>query len=128
MHIKHFILTINLINIAYKHKKTSIKIRYTVNLKPCLYFLYKYNYIKNIKKLYNQNAMFLSINYYKFNFINNKIIFFKKKQNIHVNCLFLQKLNYNYLISINCANNWSIIDKYNAIKLKKNGKLIAITF
>ena len=127
MNINYFIFLINLVNIAYKHKKLFIKINNNEYFKFCLKYLYKYNYIKNIKLVKYTNKIILFLNYYRSNYINNKIIFLRKKQKFCINNLYLPRLNYNYLLTINDPKKF-IVDKQLALRMKKNGKIIAIIY
>ena len=128
MNINYFIYIINLINIAYKHKKMFIKIYKKSYSRFWINYLLKYNYIKNTKFIDTHNKIVLFLNYYKHNYINYKILFLCKKQKFCINKVYIPKLNYNYLISISSKKKLYVIDKNLSLKLKNNGKIIAILY
>ena len=128
MLIKEFIYLTNLINIAYIHKKNYIKINHFSKINILIKYLYKFNYIKYIKYNKLKKKSIIYINYYNNNKINLSINFFKTKQHISVNHIYLCKLNYNYLISTSMSKKENLIDKFIAIKYKCNGRLIALLY
>lgn len=128
MLIYKFIYLTSLINIAYKHKKNYIKINYFVQIKTLVKYLYKSNYVKYIKHDKLNKKIIIYINYYNNNNTNLSINFFKIKQYIHINYIYLNKLNYNYLMSISSNKKEYIVDKVLVIKYKHNGRLIALLY
>ena len=128
MLIKNFIHITKLINIAYYHKKNHVKIQYKPQINILIKYLYRYNYIKYIKYSNINQQLIVYINYYNNNNINFKIKFFKTKQHISINYVYLSRLNYNYLISISNKNKENLVDKSTAIKHHNNGRLIALLY
>ena len=128
MLIKNFIYVTKLINAAYCHKKHNIKIKYKWNISALVKYLYKYNYIKYIKYDKMHQKLIIYINYCNNNNINLSINFFKIKQHVSINYIYLSKLNYNYLISVSNNNKKYLIDKFTAVKYHNNGRLIAMLY
>ena len=126
MQINKFIRLVNLLNIAYSHKQSNIKLKYKTHTNVLFKYLYKYNYIKYIKYNKINFNIIIYINYYNNNSINLNIKFFKTSQRISINYLYLNKLNYNYLISISNNITEYLVDKFAALKYKNNGRLVAL--
>lgn len=72
--------------------------------------------------------LIIYINYCNNNNINLSINFFKIKQHVSINYIYLSKLNYNYLISVSNNNKKYLIDKFTAVKYHNNGRLIAMLY
>ena len=128
MIIKNFIYLNKILNTAYCHKKNYIKLKYKSQLIVLIKYFYKYSYIKYVKYNLINQQLIIYLNYCCNNNINLKIHFFKLKQYISINYIYLYKLNYNYLISISNNTTENVVDRLTAIKNKNNGRLIALLY